>query len=82
MKYKPEWKGRLKVEAMGGKVQWDGEEIGTVRSIHTPGAKSPGGLTTDQTWSAVPNHGRAVAVFPSMTLAVSFLIEQFQLIPT
>lgn len=81
MKYKPEWKGRLKVAAMGGKVQWDGNEIGTVCSVHTPGAKSPGGMITNQTWSAVPGHGRAATIWPSMTLAVSFLVEQFQLAP-
>lgn len=53
MKYRPEWKGRLRITwNKGDEVWWDGTKIGLVWSEHCEGALSPGGMVTNLIWYA------------------------------
>lgn len=72
MKYKSEWKGRLRVDSHNGAVFWDNKSIGLVRSVRRDGAKSPGGMVTNQVWMARNNYGEQE--FPSMFAALCHLI--------
>jgi hypothetical protein len=71
MRYKPEWKGRLKI-GFTGTVEWDGKRIGKVAAVHRPGAKSPGGMVTDTVYQADGTE------YPSMTQAAEALIAKAQ----
>lgn len=73
MRYKPEWNGRLRVNDIGA-VFWDGVSIGRVHPIKSPGARSPGGMLTDQLWIAVNNYCNKK--FTSKLAALCYLIEE------
>jgi hypothetical protein len=70
MRYKAEWKGRLRV-LNGGHITWDGRGIGSVCSVTRPGARSPGGMVTNTVF--VTGEG---GEFPSMTEALDHLVAQ------
>ena len=67
MKYLPEWKGHLRIDAFGH-VHWDGQPLGQIVSRHRDGAKSPGGMTTNTVFVTGDHE------FASMTQAIEHLI--------
>lgn len=72
MRYKPEWKGRLRVDNYV--VHWDGVEIGRLTPVHREGAKSPRGLPTNTVFVAT-NHTEE-RTFQSATECLEWLISQ------
>ena len=69
MKYKPGWKGHLRINYQGT-VFWDGQERGRVVARFVDGAKSPGGMVTNTVYSV------GGLEYPSMTRAVEALVPQ------
>jgi hypothetical protein len=69
MKYKPEWKGRLRL-VDGRDVYWDGRKVGTVLSAYKHGATSPGGMVTNTVWFS---EGQK---YPSLTEAIQAVLDR------
>lgn len=69
MKYKPEWKGHLRVGEWGD-VFWDEKPLGKITRKRKVGARSPRGMKTD----AVFVTDKTGTEFQSMTLAIESLI--------
>lgn len=83
MKYRPEWKGRLRITwNKGDEVWWDGNKIGLVWSKHQKGACSPRGMQTDCVWfcqedqyGQLPDPSKQMGPYQSKDIAISYLIE-------
>jgi hypothetical protein len=75
MRYKQEWKGRLRV-VDGSRVFWDGQEVGRVASETSPGAKSPRGMVTDKVWRAQRfGQEHNAQRYASMELAIEAILQ-------
>ncbi len=74
MKYKPEWKGRVKLNQHNGKISIDGVECGRILQHRVEGAKSPGGMVTNAEFSIEHLKER----YASMTLAIQAVIDHNQ----
>lgn len=70
MRYKPEWKGHLRVSTLG-EAFWDNKPIGKIRACSKPGATTPKGMITDTVFVAYNTE------FPTMTLAIEKLIQEY-----
>lgn len=76
MRYKPEWKGRLRVGEWGD-VHWDDKQVGHVVRRFKDGARSPGGMKTDTVFVASRlGDEKTETAFASMTLAIESLIPR------
>lgn len=69
MRYKPEWKGRLRVDA-SGRVFWDGKKLGHVYSRYKKGAKTKAGMETNMVFFVTG----VDAEFETMTAALESLV--------
>ncbi len=69
MKYRDEWKGRLRI-TFNGNVMWDGTKVGHVYSRYRKGAKTRAGMETNMVYLVT---GRDTE-FDTMSNAVASLI--------
>lgn len=69
MKYRSEWKGRVKVSTWGT-LTIDDVEVARIRKCYQEGAKSPGGMVTGTIFVVDGVHE-----FASMTLAIEHCVE-------
>lgn len=78
MKYKPEWRGKLRVDKFGN-VRWRtfgrSVQLGRVKTVSRAGAKSPGGMATNTVFVLDLPAAHAGREFASMTGAIEFLLS-------